>query len=117
MTKKHKSAAHTSKADRVIDALSEVRKQEEKPKYQCRGCGCLRYTTRRALGGPLLMICAECGKKQTKGSGKGVTPLLPENLNHKQGKARGPSYSATNKPKSDKHSPNYRSKGKGRPKQ
>ena len=117
MTKKHKSAAHTSKADRVIDALSEVRKQEEKPKYQCRNCGSLRYTSRRALGGPLIMICADCGTKQTKGVGKGVSPLLPDNLTHKQGRTKGPSYSATIKPKTDTHSPRYRSNGKGRPKQ
>lgn len=114
MTKKHKSAAHTSKADRVLDALQEVRKEQTKPGYCCNKCGNFSYTSRRPLGGPLIMTCTECGHKQHKGA-KHTTALQPENLNHKQGTSRGPTWSASNSPKTDKHSPAYRGKGKGRP--
>ena len=111
MTFKKENAAHTSNADKVLSAVQEVRKEEDKPIFTCVKCGSNDFTTRRPLGGPLIRICSKCGSKQYRGSGT-IAPLLPENLNHKQGQARGPAYSATPKPKQDKHQPRYRSKGK-----
>lgn len=116
MTEKHKSAAHTSKADRVLDALQEVRQEPSAPKYQCQKCGCTSYNTRKPLGGPLIMFCAQCGSRTMKGA-QCTTALLPENLNHNQGDSRGPTRSSfsTSSAKPDKHEPAYRHKGKGQP--
>lgn len=104
------NAAHTSNADKILSAVQEVRAEEKAPVFTCVKCGSNSFTARRPLGGPLIRLCAACGAKQYKGSGS-IAPLLPENLNHKQGQSKGPIYSSTNTPKQDKHQHAFRSKG------
>ena len=111
MSKLRKTSAQTSNADRVIDAIEEVRESERPRKgYVCDKCGNTSYEVRSPLGGPKIYVCTACGHKSYKGA-YSVSPLLPENTNHKQGVARGPIKSAV-KPKRDKHIPSFRNKGK-----
>lgn len=112
-----KNAAQTSNADRVIDALAEVRNLEKKPGYRCSSCGGTSYTPRRALGGPLIQVCLSCGNKDVKGSGRGTVFLSDENLNHSQGVGRGPTASTLQKqqePKEDKYTPTFKTKSERR---
>ena len=113
MTDRLKNAAHTSNADRVIDAVSEV--DRKKPNsYVCNNCGSESFTARKPLGEPLIRICNSCGSKSFKGRFS-MAPTLPENVHHKQGFGRGPAVSSLSKQttrKNDKHTPTYRSKGK-----
>ena len=111
--KKYNSAA-TSRADKVIDAVSDAQaKVSEAGLYGCPKCGHSKYSTRRALGGPLIKVCLSCGHKRVAPrGGVGVRPLLPENLYHEQGTKKGPFKSSSPKQKTEKHAPKYRSKGK-----
>lgn len=113
MTFKKENAAHTSRADKVIDAVSEVRKDEKPKGFVCVKCSGTSYTPRNPLGGPLIQVCNSCGHKQAKARGN-TSALRPENLTHKQGTGRGPTWSATPAPKPDKHQHAYRRKGKKR---
>lgn len=114
---KFKNAAKTSNADRVLEAVSEVRAEPKKPLFVCTNCEGTSFTTRKPLGGPLIRICSSCGAKSFKPA-KSMAALMPENLNHGQGTGRGPTASTLDRqspPKPDKHQPEFRSKGKGRP--
>ena len=112
-----KNAAQTSNADKVIDAISEVRNKEKKPGYACNSCGSGSFTPRRALGGPLIRVCNACGSKDVGARGRGLSFLSDKNLNHGQGKGRGPTAKTLSKQtsvKKDKFQPTYRKKGKSR---
>ena len=113
MSKKLQNAAQTSAADKVLGAVQEARREEKKSGYSCAKCGHNRYTTRRPLGGPLILLCASCGHKSYKGS-HNMEALMPSNINHQQGTSRGPVAKSLSKQvdrKGDKHQPAFRSKG------
>lgn len=113
MSKDPKTAASRSNADKVLDAIGEV-ERPKKAKYECLDCGGTRNTTRRALGGPLIRVCLDCGSKQFSGSGRGMHPIIDPG--HSQGQGRGPIAGSLNKTVKHKPSnqPSYRSKGKKR---
>lgn len=112
MSKKHTSAS-TSNADKVIDALTEVRKEQTAYSgYVCSNCGSKNYSVRSPVGGPKIKVCGECNSKSFTG-GHNIAPLLASKNPHNQGSTRGPIRSQP-KPKADKHQPTYRSKGKKR---
>ena len=112
MSEKYTSAS-TSNADKVIDALTEVRNAEKAyTGYVCSNCGSKNYSVRSPLGGPKIKVCNQCNSKSFTGS-HNIAPLLNAKHPHDQGSARGPVHSEF-KPKPDKHQPKYRSKGKKR---
>lgn len=114
MTTNKNHTAATSQADKVLDAVSQVRKdQKEASLYGCIKCGSESYTPRRSLGGPLIKICNSCGYKNEIGTGRGYLPLIETNLLHEQGDLKGPTKKDPT-PEQDKHQPTYRTKGQGR---
>mgnify|MGYP001052366286 CR=1 FL=1 len=112
MSSEKYTAASTSEADKVIDALNEVREEQKPVSYSCKNCGCTSYSVRSPLGGPKIKVCDNCNQKWYAARGN-LAPLMPQNLNHKQGSTKGPIKSRP-KPKPAKHQPTYRSKGKKR---
>lgn len=114
MTTNKNHRASTSQADKVLQAVSQVRKElKEASLGGCLECGSRDYTPRRALGGPLIKICNNCGYKNEGDRGRGSFPLTQSALKHDQGDAKGPTRSEP-KPKKDKHQPTYRSKGRSK---
>ena len=111
MSKKY-TAASTSNADKIIDALDEVRSETKTPSYVCNNCNSTEYIVRSPLGGYKIKICARC-KSKSYSSRANIAPLLAANKPHDQGTARGPIKTEA-KPKTDKHQPTYRHKGKKR---
>lgn len=106
------TSAHISNVDKLIDALDEIEPKLPPTYFECSSCGGTDYESRSPLGGPKIRVCTKCGNKTFRGRAN-ISPLLPENLNHKQGLSRGPTVS-TKKRKQDKHQPTYRGKGKKR---
>ena len=106
------TAASVSNADKVIDALQEVRAAEVKPSYCCADCGSTAFTVRSPLGGHKIKVCANCGSKLYAARAN-INPLMPSNINHDQGTGRGPTKQPI-KPKPTKNQPTYRNKGKKR---
>lgn len=111
MSNEKYTAASTSKADKVIDALNEVQQELSKPAYQCNDCGSAHYTVRSPLGGYKIKVCAECGSKSYS-SRANMAPLINSTTNT-QGATRGP-VKKQFKSAPDKHQPTYRHKGKKR---
>ena len=107
-------SAKTSNADKLIEAVQEVRKSE-KPvqRNACPECGSNRYESRRPLGGPLICTCRDCGHQYNRGR-PNLAPLIAAKAPGPQGSGKGPVYTNKKPRRGSKHTPTYRAKGKKR---
>ena len=111
--KNENHAASTSNADKLIRAAEELKPSSQTPSYECTKCGNTAYTCTRPLGGYLLKTCTKCGNTSFRGRPT-IAPLLPENLYHGQGTARGPTKKPTgHNATTEKFTHKFRNKGKG----
>ena len=111
---KNKNAAHTSEADKLLDAVEEIRNEEKAPSFTCVKCGGHACDIRRPLGEPAIFICRACKYRAYKGVSN-PNPFYPVHVQHGQGEGRGPAASTLAKEikeQPDKLSPTYRRKGK-----
>lgn len=113
MSDKKYTAASTSNADKVIDALTEARAEANStPTYSCAVCANTDYIARAPLGGSKIKVCTRCGSKKFS-TNTSVVQLVASKNPHKQGTSKGPVKRAYAKPE-DNHTPTYRQKGKKR---